>query len=243
LVLDVDPWASSVAQHLGVLEEVSGLLASARSIATGDFGARYRGLQRRVAGLRLVSGLPRPDRWTEVRSGTVETLMDVGRQQGDVVVDTGFSLEEDVAAEHLGRTSRNSMTLEALAAADTIVVVGSADPIGLARLARGLVELREANEGPVVHVVVNRMRGSLGWSEQEVASMVSSFAGVAGIHFLPDDGPATDRALLAGRTLAELGESSLSKAMSRLVDGLRPDLAPRRRRGFRRRTAGAGRRS
>ena len=33
------------------------------------------------------------------------------------------------------------MTLAALEAADEVVVVGSADPVGLSRLARGLVEL------------------------------------------------------------------------------------------------------
>lgn len=243
LVLDVDPWASSVAQHLGVLDDVSGLLACARAAASGDLQSRYVGLQRRVAGLRVVTGLPRPDRWTEVRSGTVESLVDLGRRQGDVVVDTGFCLEEDIGAEQMGRAGRNTMTLEALASADALVVVGSADPVGLARLARGLVELREATEPRPLHVVVNRMRGSLGWSEQEVASMVAGFGGLAGIHFLPDDRGATDRALLAGRTLAELGDSTLSRAMTSLVDRLRPETARASRGGLRRRRAASARRS
>ena len=51
------------------------------------------------------------------------------------------------------------------------VVVGSADPVGLSRLARGLVDLREVVGPAPVHVVVNRMRASLGWSEKEVAGM------------------------------------------------------------------------
>lgn len=242
LVLDVDPWASSVSQHLGVLDEVSGLLACGRAMATGDLPSRYVGLQRRVAGLRVVTGLPRPDRWTEIRSGTVESLVDLGRRQGDVVVDTGFSLEEDLGAEQMGRAGRNTMTLEALGTVDALVVVGSADPVGLARLARGLVELREVTEPRPLHVVVNRMRGSVGWSEHEVATMVAGFGDLAGIHFLPDDRSATDRALLAGRTLAELGDSPLSRAMSSLVDGLRPETASARR-GLRRRRAASARRS
>lgn len=242
LVLDVDPWASSVAQHLGMLEEVSGLLVSARAVAAGDLATRYLELQRRVAGLRVVTGLPRPDRWVEIRSGTVETLIDLGRRQGDVVLDTGFGLEEDIAAEEVGRAGRNTMTFEALEAADAVIAVGSADPVGLARLARGLVELHETTGGRPVHVVVNRMRGSLGWSEQDVTAMVSGFADVAGLSFLPDDRAATDRALLAGRTLAETGETSLSKAFSGLVDALRPDLSHRGRRGIRRRRAEAARR-
>ncbi|KRF14307.1 AAA family ATPase [Nocardioides sp. Soil796] len=222
LVLDVDPWGGSVGQHLGMLEEVSGLLACARMSTSGDLPGAYVGLQRRVAGLRVVTGLPRADRWVEVRTGVVEQLIDLGRRQGEVVVDTGFALEEDINAELAGRPGRNTMTHEAIGLADDLVVVGSADPVGLSRLARGLVELREVTGGRPVHVVVNRMRSSLGWSEADVAGMLGGFAELAGLHFLPDDRATTDRALLAGRTLGELGESTLSRAVSGLVDGLRP---------------------
>lgn len=241
LVVDADPWGGTVAQHLGVLDEVSGLLASARASAAGELPGRFVSLQRRVAGVRLVSGLPRPERWVEVRPGVVEQLMEVGRREGDVVVDTGFALEEDPAAEYSGRASRNLMTLEAIGAADELVVVGAADPVGLSRLARGLADLREVTEGRTVRVVVNRMRGSLGWSEQDVAGMLRGFAEVSALHFLPYDRSATDRALLAGRTLAELGDTGLSRAIGQVVDGIRPGSA-RSRRGVRRRTAGTARR-
>ena len=93
-----------------------------------------------------------------------------------MVVDTGFCLEQDSAAEYAGRLGRNAMTLEAIEAADELVVVGAADPVGLSRLARGLVELHEHTEGRPVQVVVNRMRPSLGWSEADVAGMVAGFA-------------------------------------------------------------------
>ena len=106
------------------------------------------------------------------------------------------------------------MTLTALAAADEIVVVGAADPVGLSRLARGLVDLREITGGAPVRVVVNRMRPSLGWSEREIAGMVEGFSRVAGLHFLPNDQPATDRALVAGRSLVEGGDGPLVRAVS-----------------------------
>jgi MinD-like ATPase involved in chromosome partitioning or flagellar assembly len=244
LVLDADPWGGAVGQHLGVLDEVSGLLASARLHPAGELPGRFTGLQRRVAGLRVVTGLPRPDRWVEVRDGTVDTLLQLGRRQGDVVVDTGFCLEQDSAAEYAGRLGRNAMTLEAIGAADELVVVGSADPVGLSRLARGLVELHEHTEGRPVQVVVNRMRPSLGWSEADVAGMVTGFATVAGLHFLADDRAAVDRALVAGRTLVEVGDSPLTRGLSRLVDTLHPERATPGRRGrLRRRTAGRARRS
>jgi hypothetical protein len=52
--------------------------------------------------------------------------------------------------------------------------------------------------------------------------MVTGFARIAGLHFLPDDQVTTDRALVAGRTLAEVGDSQLARAVSRLVDALAP---------------------
>ena len=244
LVIDGDPWGGAVGQHLGVLDEVSGLLACARLHPTGELPGRFTGLQRRVAGLRVVTGLPRPDRWVEVREGTVSTLLQLGRRQGDVVVDTGFCLEQDAAAEYAGRLGRNAMTLEAIEAADELVVVGAADPVGLSRLARGLVELHEHTEGRPVQVVVNRMRPSLGWSEADVTGMVAGFATVAGLHFLAEDRPSVDRALVTGRTLVEGGDSPLTRGLARLADTLRPESATAGRRGrLRRRTAGRARRS
>jgi MinD-like ATPase involved in chromosome partitioning or flagellar assembly len=240
LVLDVDPWGGAVAQHLGVLDEVSGLLACARLSGSTELAGRYAGLQRRVAGLRVVTGLPRADRWVEVRPGTIEELVDLGRQQGHVVLDTGFCLEDDPAADYAGRAGRNAMTLTALAQADTVVVVGSADPVGLSRLARGLTELGEVTGGGSVHVVVNRWRPRLGWAQADVAQLVSGFGDLAGLHFVPEDRDTADRALLTGRTLAEVGESPLSRAMASLVDDLFPGAAqpPLRRSLRRRRTAG-----
>jgi MinD-like ATPase involved in chromosome partitioning or flagellar assembly len=158
----------------------------------------------------------------ELRQGLVEHLLEVARDHGQVVVDTGFSLEEDSGSGHGSRPGRNQMTLAAIEVADDLVVVGSADPVGLSRLARALVELRDNTDGRPVHVVVNRMRPTLGWSEQDIAGMVSGFTRLAGLHFLPDDRPAVDRAVVTGRTLLESGDSVLVRAVSTVVDALVP---------------------
>ena len=142
--------------------------------------------------LTVVTGLPRPDRWVEVRAGAVEHLLEVAAAHGDVVVDTGFALESDPVGEFGARPPRNQTTLAALAQADEVVVVGSADPVGLSRLARGLVDLREVVAGAPVRVVVNRMRPSLGWSEKDVAGMVEGFARLVG-PALPARRPADGR--------------------------------------------------
>lgn len=236
VLVDADPYGGALAPLLGIVDEVSGLLAAARLATTGDLEQRLPSVLRGVAPhLAVLTGLPRPDRWTELRRGLVGEVAEECRAHGYVVVDTGFSLEEDVALP--GRTGRNQLTLDALEVADEVVVVGAPDPVGLARLARGLVDLREVVRRPP-HVVVNRMRGSLGWSEKEVAGMLTGVVRTASVHAVPDDRGAVDAAAVAGRTVLETApESALVRAVAGLVDGFAPPLVGRRADRSRRRLA------
>ena len=87
------------------------------------------------------------------------------------------------------------------------------------------------------------MRPSLGWAERDVADMVTGFARPVGVHFLPEDRAAVDRALVTGRTLAETApDSPLVAGLAELADAVAPtagavtqaSAGPR----LRRRTAG-----
>ena len=226
ILVDADPYGGAVAQQLGVMDEVSGLLAAARLAAAGRLREGFASVQRGIdARLSVVTGLPRADRWVEVRAGALEHLLEVAREHAEVVVDTGFSLEDDPGSDLGSRPGRNQMTLGALEVSDEVVVVGAADPVGLSRLARGLVELRDLDPARAVHVVVNRMRPTLGWSERDVLDMVTGFARVADVHFVPDDRPTVDRALVAGRTLTELGDSPVARAIARIADAVVPEPA------------------
>lgn len=243
VLADLDPYGGAVAQQLGILDEVSGLLSAARLAGSGQLDDRFASVCRGIGDhLAVVTGLPRADRWREVRAAHVDQLLERARAYGQVVVDVGFCLEDDAGSELAGRPTRNALTLTALEQADEVVVVGAADPVGLARLARGLVDLREHTAGVPVRVVVNRMRGSIGWSEKEIAGMVEGFTRVAGLHFLPEDRAGLDRALVLGRPLAELGESPLGQGIRTLADAVFPasvaSAPQRRRRGARRLTAG-----
>ena len=223
VLVDLDPYGGAVAQQLGILDEVSGLLSASRLAGAGTLEERFVTVCRGVGDhLAVVTGLPRADRWREVRGAHVERLLETARTWGDVVVDTGFSLEEDPGSDFGGRPGRNTLTLAALDAADEVVVVGAADPVGLARLARALVELRERGTGAPVRVVVNRMRASIGWSEKEIAGMVEGFSRVAGLHFLPDDRVVVDRALVTGRALVDHGDGTLVRSVAALADAVFP---------------------
>lgn len=239
VLADLDPYGGAVAQQLGVLDEVSGLLSASRLAGSGQLDDRFASVCRGIGEhLAVVTGLPRADRWREVRAAQVDQLLERARASAQVVVDTGFCLEEDGGSDFGGRPGRNALTLAALEQADEVVVVGAADPVGLTRLARGLVDLRERAGGVPVRVVVNRMRSSIGWSEKEIAGMVEGFSRVAGLHFLPEDRAAVDKALVSGRPLAEVGDSPLVQGIAALADALFPVSVPsvpagRRRRGRR----------
>lgn len=220
---DVDGFGGAVAQHLGILDEISGLLAAARLANSGQLGHdRLATLARRVTpSLRVLTGLPRADRWPEVRAAAFDEVLDRATGTTEfLVLDTSFNLELESVPFGSTAPQRNGMTLAALERADEVVVVGSADPVGLARLARGLVELLEVVPGSAVHVAVNRARPSLGWGEKEIRTMIEGFVTPRSVHFLPEDRVTADRALMSGKSLAELGDSPLRRALAGLVDAL-----------------------
>ncbi|HEU4512818.1 MAG TPA: hypothetical protein VFR87_06910 [Nocardioidaceae bacterium] len=223
LLVDADGYGGAVGQHLGVLEEVSGLLSAVRLANTGrlDVDGLAAVARATTPSLRVLTGLPRADRWVEVRPAPFDTLMENARALCDhVVLDLGFCLEQEPAGYGSSGPHRNHMTVAGLDHADEVVVVGSADPVGLARLARGLVELPEVAPAATIRVVVNRMRPSLGWGEQEVRAMVEGFVTPASMHFLPHDPGPADRALVAGRPLLEAGDSALTRALGQLADAV-----------------------
>lgn len=233
VLVDADPHAS-VAQHLGVLDQVSGLLGAVRLAAAGTLDGRVPGLCRAITPqLGVMTGLPRADRRREVAVGTVPEVLDQVREFADVVVDVGWELVADG-----GHRTDGVWGMEALEAADEVVVVGAADPVGLARLVRALVELEDVAGRLPLRVVVNRMRGTLGWAEAEVVAMVQGFAATGSVHFLTEDRTAVDRALVAGRSVADEPGSRLATGVEQLLDALHPGTV--RAGASSRRTGGPG---
>jgi len=225
VLVDADPYGGTVAQVLGILDEISGLLAVSRmaNLGTLDEVSFARSCRRVGERLDVLTGLPRADRRVEVRPDVLGKVLVMGARLGDVVVDCGFCLEDAEVT-----SARDRMTLDALAAADEVVVVGSAEPTGLARLARGLVELRDVVGAVPLRVVVNRMRPTLGWSDRDIVGMIEGYARPVAVHFLPEDRATVDRALVAGRALSELGESPLRAALAEVATATRAPESLRR---------------
>ena len=218
LLVDGDVYGGVIAQVLGVLDEAPGLAAAARLGNTGQLDLpALADLARTVsADLRLLSGIARADRWPELRPAALEGVLDLARSLAAVtVVDCGFCLEQDEElAYDTAAPRRNGATLTFLEAADTVLAIGSADPVGLQRLVRGLGELKEAAPGVAPRVVVNRLRatGVPGDAEQEIRTALQRYAGVEDVVFVPLDVAGVDAALAGGRTLAEAAPGSPARA-------------------------------
>ena len=226
VLVDADTYAASVAQHLALLDEAPGVAAATRLADSGHLDLRSLAAvaPEVTAGLRVLTGLPRADRWPEVRDEALEAVLEQCRQLGRlIVVDVATPLEQDEELSYdTAAPRRNAATLTALGAADTVIAVGSADPVGLQRLVRGLDELHAVTSVPQL-VVANQVRSSaVGASpEKRVGEALQRFAGVSSPVLIPDDRTAFDGALLAGRVLAEHAPGSAAR---KVIAALAADL-------------------
>jgi Flp pilus assembly CpaE family ATPase len=238
LLIDGDVYGGVAAQLLGVLDEAPGLAAAARLANNGQLHlAALAQLARSVTPtLRLLSGISRADRWPELRPAALESVLGLARSLASAsVIDCAFCLEQDEElAFDTAAPRRNGATLTFLETADTVVVVGTADPVGLQRLVRGLGELKEAVPGLSPVVVVNRFRSSAvpGDADREVRAALQRYAGVDAVVTIPLDVTGIDSAVAAGRTLHEAASSSparlaLADLAARLIGA---PTQPRRRR-------------
>ncbi|KAA1400200.1 AAA family ATPase [Aeromicrobium ginsengisoli] len=204
-LVDADTYGGSLGQMLSVLDDVSGLVAACRAANTGRAAEAADHLLEIDDRLRLLTGLPRADMWPQVRTGAFELVLSRLRSVAELlVVDCGFSLEPGTGPS----ANRNQSTLQVLDQADAIVAVGRPDPVGLARLVRGLHDLAEVVPGRVPTLVVNMTRTSLGWREREVDATLRRLTGVVPAAHLPFDQSGLDLAAVSGRTPREVAPSS-----------------------------------
>lgn len=237
LLMDADVYGGTVAAVLGLLDESPGLAAACRQASAARLDAAMLAALCWQLGprLRVLTGIPLPSRWPELRPSGVSTVLGAARSLADfTVVDCGFCLEtdEELSFDTLA-PRRNGATLAVLDDADVIVVVGAADPIGMQRLVRGLADLREAEVPGEVRVVLNRVRPTVvpGDPALELRAALERFAGRTPAALLPADVRALDSALAGGRLLSEASAGSpLRRAVAELAGALSGvGTAPRRR--------------
>ena len=253
LLIDLDVYGGVLANVFGLLDDSPGLVAACRQAQGRRLDPTgLAALCWQISpGLRVLTGISRADRWPELRPAAVEAMLEVARGMvGYTVLDLGFAVDTD---EELSFDTvaprRNGATLAALAAADLVLVIGSAEPTGMQRLVRGLAELREIGLAAPTWVVLNRVRDGViaGSTSTELTDALRRFTGRPAAALLPYDLDGMDRALRDGRTLSEAApQSPLRHALVELASAVSGRPVPSGRSGRRSRArsrpAGGGRR-
>ncbi len=217
VLVDADTYGGTVAQLVGMLDEAPGLAAAARAAASGllDVPTLTRLAPVLSPGLRVLSGISRADRWTELPASALDVVWGLLRTAVPwTVVDTGFCLERDEVLSYDTRAPiRNAATLSAIETADALVVVGGGDPIGIQRLVRALDEVGCLTHGARQVVVVNRVRAGTAGPRPGAAirQALERYAGVREVVLVPDDAAVLDEALLSGRFLREVAPASSTR--------------------------------
>jgi len=228
ILLDADSYGPSVAAFLGLLDESAGLAQACRLADRGrlDLEALTRVLVPVVlegAVLDVLSGITRPERWTELRGAALTAVVELCTAHYDhVVIDAGFCLEAD---EELSFDTmaprRNASTLCSLECADRVYAVGESHAVGLPRLVRSLTAAAEAAPRGEVVVLMNKVRqNAVGrFPERQLREAWGRFGPSLPIRaFLPYSPEFADPALRDGRVLAEAApESELRRSIQSLV--------------------------
>ncbi|WP_375399316.1 CpaE family protein [uncultured Amnibacterium sp.] len=242
-LVDADSVGAAVAPSLGLFDEAPGFAAACRLAAAGALTSgeldrvaqRYR-FSRGV--VSVLTGIGRPARWPELSMDRVTRVLEQCRSWADVtVVDAGFNLEADEEiVSDLFAPRRNAATIAAVRAADHVVAVGAADPVGLARFVRSYGDLIETLESPTVSVVITKVRASaVGLNPGgQVRATLLRFGGIDDVTLVPWDAAGCDAALLTGRALSEAAPRSPAVAALRRLAADRlavasPDPVARRR--------------
>ena len=240
LLIDADTYGGTVAASLGLIDEASGIAAACRLASQEKLseGELARLVQRVALGneyLSVLTGITRPGRWPELATDRITAVLKACREWFDViVVDCGFNLEmdEEIASDMFS-PRRNMATHSVLKAADTIIEVAAADPIGIARFIRSHQDLRELYPESHTLTVLNRVRPGLvglGYDGQPAAAL-ERFAGISPAAQLPFDDRALELALLKREPLClSAPKSGVRKAISKLCTPLEPAIGSNGRR-------------
>ena len=204
LLIDADPYGGDIAQMVGLVEEPATVVWASKLAGKGELDAARLGIElRRVGktGPAVLAGLTRAELWPEVTvPAWRRVLQAVLSEFGHAIADVGGCLEPSVAVLS-GEDGRNRMARTTLEAADQVVAVFRADPVGIRHLLWDTPDLFDLVDRDRVLFVANHLRRG---AEREVAALLRQHLGVRPSAYVPFDPADHHRALMTGRSLGEV---------------------------------------
>jgi len=237
LLIDADTYGAAVAVHLGLLGDTAAIAQACRA-------AEHRGLDteslseytQRVtvqgAGIDVLTGLTRSERWPQLRAAAWGQVLDVARGGWDhIIIDCGFGLEEDEELSFdIPAPQRNATTITAVTKAHTVVAIGTGDPVGFVRYMRAIEQLAETTQSNIIPVINKVTSMTSGLSPQRQLTGVWQRFGprIALQHFISWAPEVTAAALLSGKTLAESApKAAIRQTIREITHAILPAGTPR----------------
>ena len=196
-LVDADEVTPSLAQRLNLALQPN-LRTAIESLNGGTGDIRACLVARPSAGLKVLAGLPNPRLWHELRPADVAAVVRSAAQVSSIVVVNVGSSIEDLPSS--AGPSRFGVSRAVVAAADAVVLVGAASPIGVSRIVGWLALAERLIGDKHLHVVMNRFPGG-GFRSGQIRAEIGRFAGAASVTIVPHD-PRVDRATWQGRAVA-----------------------------------------
>jgi MinD-like ATPase involved in chromosome partitioning or flagellar assembly len=210
LLVDADEVAPSLAQRLG-LPPIPNIRTAIDALFHGAGRLHDALLPVAAGGFELLAGLANPADWTQVRpEEAAEVVAELRGLRDHVIVNVGAHTE-DLA--RFGAADRYGVTREVLGAADVVVGVGMATPVGVARLVAWIADVVVLAPGRPVHLVVNKAPASRFVRGEVEAELLRNYA-PASLTVVPLD-PAVEKAAWRGELVAH---GPFTRAVEGLAD-------------------------
>jgi MinD-like ATPase involved in chromosome partitioning or flagellar assembly len=219
VLIDADDVAPAIAARLQLPIEPNVRTAiDAVEHGRGDLGRCV--LLQPSSGLRIVSGLPNPSAWAQVRPSEILRVVERIGEGADLVADGAGMLDDLATSTGRGRFA----TARALVAqSDVLVAVCEPSPHGIGRLLGWAVEAVSLAPDAALFVAVNRAPDSR-FRRGELYEEISKSLPLCDVRFVAADRRVTDAAW-AGRAV---GRGAFSRAVAELADQVlaQPRLSP-----------------
>jgi MinD-like ATPase involved in chromosome partitioning or flagellar assembly len=209
VLVDADEQAPSVAQRLG-LGVHPNIRTAVDAVHHGTAALNGTLTNIPVVGISILSGLPNPRDWFELRSGeVVEVIAELAKAHPYIVANVGPRIED---LPETSGPARFAVTRATLSLSDVVVLVGSATPIGVTRIVDWLADGRALVTGKPLHIVLNQHPGS-SFVSGEIEAELRRTVAPQSITVVPFDKRVT-RAAWDG---VPVGRGPFSKATARLT--------------------------